>query len=324
MDRREFNKGMLTAGTLATLPLSLIRLAFADSQDDFTFAYISDAHIQHIKGTLFVRRWDQGLKAAVSEANLLYPKPDFVVFGGDLAQLGSQPELDHGGEILSALNYKTYHVMGEHDYYLDLGEYWEKLYGPPYYSFDHKGVHFVALNSVLTYDEWTFDRWKSPEQRMQAMAGLDHLHGSPFMVGDKQRKWLQQDLENLTADTPIVVLSHAPLQKIYRNWNFWTEDADEVQKLLMPFKKVSVLYGHVHQIQHHQIGNIAFHSVTSTAWPWPYAQPHAQTDRHLPVLTVPMNHANLFQVPDATSWQLININSGRVTARLAELKRPPL
>jgi 3',5'-cyclic-AMP phosphodiesterase len=49
-------------------------------------------------------------------------------------------------------------VMGEHDYYLDLGEYWEKLFGP-HYSFDHKGVHFVVLNSILTYDEWTFDRW---------------------------------------------------------------------------------------------------------------------------------------------------------------------
>jgi len=51
-------------------------------------------------------------------------KADFVMFGGDLAQLGSKPELDHGAELLSALKYKTYMVMGEHDYYLDLGEYW--------------------------------------------------------------------------------------------------------------------------------------------------------------------------------------------------------
>ena len=46
------------------------------------------------------------------------------MFGGDLAQLGTKPELDHGAELLSKLNYKTYCLLGEHDYYLDLGEYW--------------------------------------------------------------------------------------------------------------------------------------------------------------------------------------------------------
>ena len=84
--------------------------------------------------------------------------------------------------------------MGEHDYYLDLGEYWSKLFGPQYYSFDHKGVHFVVLNSILTYDEWTFNRWPTAEQRMAEMAGLDNPNGSPFMVGDKQRAWLKADL----------------------------------------------------------------------------------------------------------------------------------
>src|ERR1041384_5669016 len=126
--RRAFTKAGLAVGALATLPVSLVRLAFADTAQDFTFAYISDSHIQHIKGKEFVRNWDQGLKRAVAEANLLVPKPDFVIYGGDLAQLGTKPELDHGAEILSALKHKTYHVMGEHDYYLDLGAYWEKLF----------------------------------------------------------------------------------------------------------------------------------------------------------------------------------------------------
>jgi len=48
---------------------------------------------------------------------MLNPKPDFVVFGGDLAQLGSKPELDHGAEILSKLRHKLYCVMGKHDYH---------------------------------------------------------------------------------------------------------------------------------------------------------------------------------------------------------------
>ena len=87
--------------------------------------------------------------------------------------------------------------MGEHDYYLDLGEYWSKLFGPHYYSFDHKGVHFVVLNSILTYDDWTYNRWPTAEQRMLEMAGLDNPNGSPFMVGEKQREWLKADLEKV-------------------------------------------------------------------------------------------------------------------------------
>ena len=128
MKRREFVKVGSTSLIAGCLPISMVNLAFGGTQQDFTFAYISDAHIQHIKGNQFVRNWDRGLITAVAEANLLEPRPDFVMFGGDLAQLGSKPELDHGAEILAGLNYKTHMVMGEHDYYLDLGKYWSELY----------------------------------------------------------------------------------------------------------------------------------------------------------------------------------------------------
>lgn len=305
-----------TAGIVAgILPATMVRLAFADESKNFTFAYISDAHIQHIKGNEFVRNWDRGLIRAVAEANLLDPKPDFVVFGGDLAQLGTKPELDHGAEMLSALKHKTYMVMGEHDYYLDLGEYWSKLFGDQYYSFDHKGVHFIVLNSILTYDDWTFDRWPTAEQRMNEMAGLDNPNGSPFMIGSKQLKWLEKDLGKISKDTPVVVFSHSPLQKIYKGWNFWTEEAEQIQALLQPFASANVVYGHVHQIQYNQIGNIAFTSVMATAWPWPYPATYAQAESFLPVLTVPMNRADPFNERDATGWQFINVDTGRLAMR---------
>jgi hypothetical protein len=150
---------------------------------------------------------------------------------------------------------------------------------------------------------------------MLEMAGLDNPNGSPFMVGEKQREWLRADLAKIGKDTPLVVFSHSPLQKIYKGWNFWTDDAEEVQALLQPFKNVTVIYGHVHQIQYNQIGNISFNSVMSTAWPWPYPQSYVQAESHIPVLTVPMNRGDPFFERDATGWQLIDVNSGRVTAR---------
>lgn len=312
-DRRSFLKTATASVAGAALPLTLVEIALAKPRRSFTFAYISDSHIQQIRGDQFVRNWDRGLIRAVAETNLLTPRPDFIVYGGDLAQMGAKAELDHGAEILSKLGGKVHYVMGEHDYYLDLGEYWSKLFGPQHYSFDHEGVHFLVLNSILTHDDWTFNRWPTAEQRMAEMAGLDNPNGSPFMVGEKQRAWLKKDLSRVKKDTPVVVFSHSPLQKIYKGWNFWTEDAEEVQALLAPFDKVTVFYGHVHQIQYNQIGNIAFTSAMATAWPWPYPQSYAQAAHFLPKLTVQMNRADPFFERDATGWQLIDVHTGRAS-----------
>jgi len=317
MKRREFLKktSILTAGTI--LPMSLIEVAFANEADgsksgeNFTFAVISDAHLQQIKGTKFVRNWDMGLKKAVAECNLMNPKPDFILFGGDLGQLGKAAEIDHGAEILSALNSPVKMMLGEHDYYLDLGEHWMNRFGDPYYSFDHKGVHIVVLNSILVDEKWT-NKWKDPMERMQTMAGLDDPNGSPFMVGLQQRQWLKKDLENISKDTPIIVFSHSPLQKLYKGWNFWTDDAELVQDILKPFKKVNVIYAHVHQIQYNKIGNIAFNSVMSTAWPWPYPETYSQGTHYMPKMTIKMNRADPFFERDATGWQMIDVHSGRV------------
>ena len=316
INRRQF----LTTGGLAmvagSLPLTQVELVYGKNQS-FTFAFISDSHITHIKGRKFVRNWDRGLINAVAEANLLSPKPDFVVYGGDIAQLAKEEEIDHGLEILSKLNYETYYVMGEHDYYLDLGKYWRKAVNPKhrngkdYYSFDHKGVHFVVLNSILTYPKWMNQKWETPMHRMLEMARLDNPNGQPFMVGRSQLRWLKNDLNRVKKSTPVVILSHSPLQKIFKAWNFWTEDAEPVQKLLSKFNKVTVLYGHVHQIQYNQIGNISFHAAMATAWPWPYPDSYTQKKSLLPKLTVKMNRADPFFERDATGWQFIDVHSGR-------------
>ena len=84
------------------------------------------------------------------------------------------------------------------------------------------------------------------------------------------------------------MFSHSPLYKYYRNWNFWTEDAEDVQKILAPFDHVTVIHGHTHQLLTNRIGNIAFHGMLSTAWPWPYAP------EGLPKLTMQMNRADPF------------------------------
>jgi len=160
--------------------MSMVEVAFADAAKNFTFAYISDSHIQQIKGTQFVNNWDRGLIRAVAETNLLDPSRTSCSSGRSRAARQQGRARSWRRDAVGA-QAEDLLRDGEHDYYLDLGEYWSKLFGPQYYSFDHKGVHFVVLNSILTYDDWTFKRWPTPEQRMLEMAGLDNPNGSPFM-----------------------------------------------------------------------------------------------------------------------------------------------
>jgi 3',5'-cyclic AMP phosphodiesterase CpdA len=293
LDRRSFLKvaaasaGVaLAKGLLPPHTFQLVRLAHGagSTLPGFMFAYISDTHLYERK---LNERFVRAALKAVGDVNALDPQPDFVLFGGDLAQLGKPGELAIGREILKEVKAPVKMMVGEHDWYLDMGERWKELFGAPTYSFDHKGVHVVVLMSVVERDFWTA-RKMTPAERMQTVAGLDNAVQSRFEVGEEGRAWLKKDLEKVATTTPLLVFSHSPLYKYYRPWNFWTEDADEVQAILKPYQHVTVIHGHTHQVLTNRIGNIDFHGMLSTAWPWPYAP------SGLPALTVQMNRADPF------------------------------
>ena len=305
LGRRDFLKaatmaaaGAAASGRLSSHSFQPVDVVRADApESSFTFAYISDSHLYE---KTLNERFIRAILKAVDDVNALDPQPDFVLYGGDLAQLGRPGELAEGAQILKALKPKTYMMVGEHDWYLDMGDAWRKHFGRDVYSFDHKGVHFVVLNSVIVEDYWTGPKL-TPEERMLAMAQLDNPDGRPFTVGDEQRAWLRNDLAKVDKQTPLVVFSHSPLYKIYKPWNFWTDDAEQVQELLAPFASATVIHGHTHQVLTHRLGNIHFHGMLSTAWPWPYAP------EGLPRLTVRMNRADPFDELDGCGDGTVNV-----------------
>lgn len=296
LDRRSFMKlSMAAMGAAASNgvffnPHSFLPMSFQGTGGDevFRIAYISDSHLYEKKvNERFVRQ----LLRAVDDINSLVPAPDFVLYGGDLAQLGKPEELELGAEILKNVRVPVRMMVGEHDWFFDMGQKWMELFGPPNYSFEHKGVHFVTLNSIHEDDFWTA-RGMTPMERMLTVAGLDNGIQGRFKVGEPQREWLRKDLANVPKNKPLVVFSHSPLYKYYKPWNFWTDDAEEVQAILAPFDSVTVVHGHTHQLLTNRIGNIHFHGMLSTAWPWPYAP------EGLPELTIQMNRANPFDTND--------------------------
>jgi 3',5'-cyclic AMP phosphodiesterase CpdA len=269
----------------------------------FRFAYLSDTHL-YARGT--THRFAKAALKAVQDVNALDPQPDFVLFGGDLAQLGHPDELELGQQILKGLRPPVRMMVGEHDWYLDLGQKWQSMFGADHYSFEHKGIHFVVLNSVVEKDFWTAKGY-TPEERMSIVAGLDDSRQSAFEVGEPQREWLRKDLANVDEKTPIVVFSHSPLYKLYRPWNFWTDDAEQVQALLRRFRTVSVIHGHTHQLLTNRVGNIQFHGMLSTAWPWPYAP------QGLPEYTVQMFRPDPFDQLDGCGDGTVDVlANGRV------------
>jgi predicted MPP superfamily phosphohydrolase len=302
-------KGLVTPHSFQLVEVAAAADTGAAGKPPFTFAYISDTHLYPKEVN---DRFIRAILKAVDDVNALDPQPDFVLFGGDLAQLGEKAELDLGKEILKAVKAPIRMMVGEHDWFLDMGEHWRALFGPEQYSFDHKGVHFVTIMSVQEKDFWTA-RGMTPKERMHTVAGLDNGVQSRFEVGEAGRAWLKADLDKVDKATPLVVFSHSPLYKYYRNWNFWTDDADEVQAILKPFQHVTVIHGHTHQMLSNRIDNIHFHGMLSTAWPWPYAP------EGLPKLTIQQNRADPFNQFDGCGDGAMDVLDGGLVDTLYNL-----
>ena len=133
-------------------------------------------------------------------------------------------------------------MPGEHDASLDRGVAYKEFFGDTFYTFDHQGVHFIALDNV-----------SDPGAK----------------VGDEQLAWLKADLGPRDKQAPIVVLTHRPLFDLAPRWDWATRDGAQAIALLMPFENVTVFYGHIHQEHHQMTGHIAHHSAKSLIFPLP-------------------------------------------------------
>ena len=259
IDRRGFLSCMAWAGTglLWTIsggvPVSKLFAATAGEgkaspASSFSFVQISDSHIgfnkaanQDVTGTL---------KTAIDKINRLSVTPDLLLHTGDITQSSKASEFDTAQQIIKTAHAgQTFYVPGEHDTASDDGALYHERFGKGtvgggWYSFTHKGVHFIGLNNVLQID---------------AMGKL----------GPDQLAWLKKDLAGLSASTPIVIFAHIPLWMVYPQWGWGTQDGAEALSYLKRFGSVTVLNGHIHQVIQKVEGNVAFHTAASTAFPQP-------------------------------------------------------
>ena len=245
IDRREFLKLAGLGGAVFASGLAGCASMAGAKQDDFYFVQLSDTH-WGFKGPALNPDADGTLHKAVAAVNALAFEPDFIVFTGDLTHTTDDPKerrrrLAEFRDIVGALRNKNVRFMpGEHDASLDNGQAWKELFGPSTYSFDHKGVHFVDI---------------------------DNVSDASARIGEPQLAWLKSDLAGQGKDARIVVFAHRPLFDLMPQWDWATRDGAQAIELLMPYRNVTVFYGHIHQEHHHMTGHIAHHSAKSLIFP---------------------------------------------------------
>ncbi len=308
LSRRDFitisgRAGLTTlVATALGVNLGLVRVvtgaAPGKKMTPFRFAILTDAHLFSMEG----HKFDAFLAQAVDNVNNMKPRPDFVVYCGDIAQNGRDDQLQKGIKMRSKLTMPVHYIPGEHDWYLDLGEAWRGHFGKPTWSFEHKGVHFIGMNSILVRDFWT-PAGMTPKQRMDTMEMLESPIAGPWGVREEQLEWLKKDVKGLGTETPVVVFTHSPLWDYYPRWNFQTEDAPEVREILGKFERVMSFHGHVHQTVYNKIGNMSSVGTLSTSWPWPY------TAVNLAYPDMRMNRADPALVQDGDGNQHIDLES---------------
>jgi predicted MPP superfamily phosphohydrolase len=216
------------------------------------FVQISDTHIgfnkaanPDVAGTL---------TQTIDIVNAMPEQPALIIHTGDITHLSKPAEFDLAQQLLSRLRATELHtVPGEHDTTDETVTEYFNRFGKAsdnrgYYSFDHAGVHFLALVNVLQFKA----------------GGLGTL-------GQEQLAWVAADLKHRSASTPIVVFAHMPLWTIYEPWGWGTGDADQLMSQLRRFGSVTVLNGHIHQIVQKVEGHVTFHTARSTAYPQPVA-----------------------------------------------------
>ncbi|HEX7638688.1 MAG TPA: metallophosphoesterase, partial [Burkholderiaceae bacterium] len=223
--------------------------------EDFHFVQLSDSH-WGFQGPVVNPEARATLPRAVAEVNALAAPPDFVVFTGDLTHATDDAQerrkrMREVRAVVADLGVRDLRFLpGEHDAGLDRGAAFQEFFGPTHWAFDHRGVHFIALDNV-----------SDPTARL----------------GDAQLAWLAGELAKPAPDAPVVVFAHRPLFDLAPQWDWATRDGDQAVALLMRHPNVTVFYGHIHQEHHHMTGHIAHHAATSLIFPLP--APGSQPDR---------------------------------------------
>lgn len=223
--------------------------------DSFSFIFMTDIHLQPERGAA------TAFSGAIEKANTL--DADFVMTGGDLVYDVLRGNFERSDSLfrmyknaVQGFKMPVYHCIGNHELFGIYKEsdvdsthpdykygMFERHLGKTYYSFDHKGWHFIVLNSI--------------EEKDQRYIGL---------INAPQMEWLKEDLAEVDHATPIVITTHIPLISTQRQVypknlitevpnELWVYNRKEVLDLFKEHNLKLVLQGHLHWVEDINVQN---------------------------------------------------------------------
>lgn len=215
MNRRDFIHlgagGLLAAGlwpgrVMADAPLK--------DGKSWRFIAVNDLHLHDAE----CRPWFDKVVAAMKQAT---PDAEFCLICGDLADSGTEAQLQDAKAAFAALGIPVYATPGNHDCAAgeDRSNYERIFAGHVNAWFEHRGWQFVGLDSAFG-------------TKYQNIA----IQPATFA-------WLDENLPKLDKQKPTVIYTHFPLGE---GVNYRPTNADALLERFLDFNLHDVLNGHWH------------------------------------------------------------------------------
>jgi len=261
----------------------------SNENSNFTFIFMTDIHLQSKLNAI------AGFNQAIDSVNKI--NPDFVITGGDLIMDALGQNFERADSLydlyLTAekkFNMPVYNTMGNHEIFGIYNKsgvpkshplYGEKLFeekiGKRYYSFDHKGWHFMVLDGIEDTGENSYIG----------------------MIDSTQMEWIRSDLSGVDAETPIVVSVHIPLLTVITQLEKGAlkpngkgtvvNNAKEVISLFDNHNLKLALQGHLHYLEDIYVKDIHFITGGAISGKW-WSGPYMDTQEGFVVVHVSGNN----------------------------------
>ena len=272
MNRRSFLRGSGLAAAAAAVGAApgraqQVQPVKPSSTGSFTFAFFTDVHIEPEMDA------PQGTALAMEAINS--SDAEFAICGGDHVfdalkahkeRIIEQYQLY--AEAETAMRLPVWHVLGNHDVAgLETGmsshdvifgkAMFEKVFNTPtYYSFQHKGVNFIVLDSII-------------------IKGRDWFPG----IDIDQAAWLERVLQ-ATANMPSIIISHVPFSTSMATYAPGSNNkvydpivnSDVMIPILEQYNVIALLQGHTHIVENvnrHGIQYLTGGAVCGNWWKGP-------------------------------------------------------
>jgi predicted phosphodiesterase len=243
------------------LPLALfvflICIKAIDTHEDenkFSFAFLTDIHLNKGDNDCF-----KGLEMAIQSSK--DHSADFILTGGDnvdidvLKKDSTTAHWLYGryAELIANSDISYYASIGNHDRFFGCEKsdplyekgLFEKYLNKSYFSFDHKGWHFIILNTSNSF------------------------------VEDEQKQWLAADLKEVDSETPIIISTHVPFLSVYYpalQGKYTSTDTfrnfKEIWDMFEGKNLKLVLQGHMHLYEEIKVKGVQFITAGAVSASW--------------------------------------------------------